>query len=143
MAWELSRIRRLWKDEEESAMTNVEKVEILIRDHPEGLDDDEIATLTSIQPRQQIHQICTRLAASGRIRRESVEKPGKRRKIHNFPADTSQPIFPIRPAAQASSNGSPWSVRLHALVAATGRNEVDLLDEALRDLAMKVLKASA
>src|SRR5437867_1369215 len=92
-------IRRFWKGRENNTMTNVETVEKLIQEHPEGLDDDEIATMTGIQPRQQVHQICSRLDAAGRIRRESIEKPDKRRKIHNFP-----PGFPARPSVHESTN---------------------------------------
>jgi hypothetical protein len=65
--------------------TNKEDVFDLIQKHPEGLDDDDISAMTGITPRQQVQQLCNRLAASNCIRRESVEKPGKRRKLHNFP----------------------------------------------------------
>ena len=64
-------------------MTNKEEIFDLINKHPEGLDDDDIAELTGIQPRQQVQQLCNQLADSKRIRRRSVEKAGKRRKIHN------------------------------------------------------------
>jgi hypothetical protein len=69
--------------------TNKEDVFELIQKHPEGLDDDDISAITGITPRQQVQQLCNRLAANNRIRRESVEKPGKRRKIHNFPVQGS------------------------------------------------------
>src|SRR5438874_13663149 len=100
-------------------MTNLEKVLKVIRDRPDGLDDDEIAEITGIQPRQQIHQICSRLAGRGSIRRESIEKPGKRRKIHNFPlAPSSDSAFP----SEVSLSSEPtWRRRLRALVAATAR----------------------
>jgi hypothetical protein len=124
-------------------MTNIETVEKMIRGHPEGIDDDEIALNTGIQPRQQIHQICSRLAAAGKIRRESIEKSGKRRKIHNFPG--SSPLAGKSTEGASSGAGSPpsWHRRLQALVAATAKGEDDLLNEALKDLALKVLKAGA
>src|SRR5947207_9056440 len=89
--------------------TNKEEIYNLIRNHPEGLDDDDISKITGIEPRQQVQQLCTQLASVKRIRRElrtellhlqqlctqlasvkrirreSVVKAGKRRKIHNFP----------------------------------------------------------
>ena len=116
-------------------MTNKEEIYDLIQKHPEGLDDDDISKLTGIEPRQQVQQLCTQLASVKRIRRESVDKAGKRRKIHNFPSEES-----ITPSVtRAASNTENWRRRLSALVAATGREETDLLEEALELMGMKVL----
>jgi len=121
-------------------MTNKEEIFELIANHPEGLDDDDIAEMTGIQPRQQVQQLCNQLADSKRISRHSVGKVGKRRKIHNFPAaGLSEPV-------RASNEGPPsenWQRRLAALVAATGRSETDLLEESVQLLAMKVLRADS
>lgn len=121
-------------------MTNKEEIFELIANHPEGLDDDDIAEMTGIQPRQQVQQLCNQLADSKRISRHSVGKVGKRRKIHNFPAaGLPEPV-------RASNEGSPsenWQRRLAALVAATGRSETDLLEESVQLLAMKVLRADS
>ena len=117
-------------------MTNKEQVFDLIQEHPEGLDDDDISKLTGIKPRQQIQQLCNQLAASNRIQRQSVEKVGKRRKIHNFPSERGAP----RAFAGKDHKKEPWRRRLSALVAATGKGEAELLDEALHLLALKVLK---
>jgi hypothetical protein len=119
--------------------TNKEEVFDVIQRHPEGLDDDDISAITGITPRQQVQQLCNRLAASGRIRRESVEKPGKRRKIHNFPIESGDTG---RLMTGEESEGSTWRRRLSALVAATGEPEPDLLDEALSLLAVKVLSVA-
>jgi hypothetical protein len=122
-------------------MTNKEEIFDLINSHPEGLDDDDIAHITGIQPRQQVQQLCNQLADSKRILRHSVGKAGKRRKIHNFPASAER-----EDTIASSSTGSTgpqtenWRRRLSALIAATGRTEADLLDEALQLLAMKVLR---
>jgi hypothetical protein len=116
-------------------MTNKEEIFDLIKDHPEGLDDDDIAQLTGIQPRQQVQTICNQLANSRRIRRESTEKVGKRRKIHNFPVEQNS-----MPRQEGSSDAENWRRRLSALVAATGRTENDLLEESLQLLAMRVLR---
>src|SRR5689334_24164993 len=105
--------------DEENHMTNLETVEKMIREHPEGIDDDEIASNTGIQPRQQIHQICSRLAAAGKIRRESIEKPGKRRKIHNFPGSSPLPDKSTEGASNRPGSPPLWQRRLQALVAAT------------------------
>jgi hypothetical protein len=63
-------------------MTNKEEIFDLISNHPEGLDDDDIAEMTGIQPRQQVQQLCNQLADSKRIRkalcgkeREAAEDP--------------------------------------------------------------------
>lgn len=115
-------------------MTNSQKVLELIRKTPDGLDDDEISNLTGITPRQQVYQICSRLGYAGRIRRESVEKPGKRKKIHNFPIDEGSQN------SRQPEHSQKWKQRLSALMAATGSSEDELLDEALRNLAFRVLK---
>ena len=122
-------------------MTNMEENFDLIANHPEGLDDDDIARMTGIQPRQQVQQLCNQLADSKRILRQSVGKAGKRRKIHNFPAG----IESEAPFASTASPETPppmetWQRRLAALVAATGRTEADLLEESVQLLAMKVLR---
>jgi hypothetical protein len=118
-------------------VTNKEEIFDLLQSHPEGLDDDDITQITGIQSRQQVQQLCNQLANSKRIRRQSVEKAGKRRKIHNFPLELA-----------ASTKSDPtdrenWRRRLSALVAATNREEADLLDEGLQLLAMKILKDSS
>jgi len=117
-------------------MTNKEEIFDLIKHHPEGLDDDDIAEMTGIQPRQQVQQLCNQLADSQRIHRHSVGKTGKRRKIHNFPRTESGDALP----PSADSRPESWRRRLAALVAATGRDENDLLEESIQLLAMKVLR---
>jgi len=117
-------------------MTNKEEIYDLIKNHPEGLDDDDIAEMTGIQPRQQVQQLCNQLADSQRIHRHSVGKAGKRRKIHNFPRTESGEALP----PSADSHTENWRRRLAALVAATGRDETDLLEESIQLLAMKVLR---
>jgi hypothetical protein len=119
-------------------VTNKEEIFDLITNHPEGLDDDDIAQITGIQPRQQVQQLCNQLADSKRIRRQSVGKAGKRRKIHNFPTSASEDG--AIPAPPPDSAGENWRRRLAALVAATGRTEADLLEESVQLLAMKVLR---
>ena len=121
-------------------MTNADTLLALISEHPEGLDDDEISDKTGIRPRQQVYYICTRLAAEGRIRRVSVQAPGKRRKIHNFPAGATLPPASVPQSSPVTMEGASWRRRLSMLVAATGREDLELLDEALLDLARKLLR---
>jgi len=121
-------------------VTNADTLLTLIGKHPEGLDDDEISEKTGIKPRQQVYYICTRLAAEGRIRRVSVQAPGKRRKIHNFPAGATLPPSSVPQSGTVNTEGASWRRRLSMLVAATGREDVELLDEALLDLAKKLLR---
>src|SRR5688572_26390154 len=98
-------------------VTNKEEIFDLIKGHPEGLDDDDISEMTGIQPRQQVQQLCNQLADSRRIRRRTVEKAGKRRKIHNFPVEATE-----RAAGSVThSEDENWKRRVSALVAATGR----------------------
>ena len=121
-------------------MTNADTLLSLIAQHPEGLDDDEISEKTGITPRQQVYYICTRLASEGRIRRVSVQTPGKRRKIHNFPAGATLPPSSVPQGRTVTTEEASWRKRLSMLVAATGRDDVELLDEALLDLARKLLR---
>ncbi len=121
-------------------MTNADTLLALIGKHPEGLDDDEISEKTDIKPRQQVYYLCTRLAAEGRIRRVSVQTPGKRRKIHNFPAGATLPPSSVPQSGTVTTEAASWRRRLSMLVAATGRKDVELLDEALLDLARKLLR---
>ena len=122
-------------------MTNKEEIFDLLQGHPEGLDDDDITKLTGIQSRQQVQQLCNQLANSKRIRRQSVEKTGKRRKIHNFPHDAAADA--ALQLNKVEAEREQWHRRLSALVAATNRPESELLDEALKLLAMKIIKDSA
>ena len=121
-------------------MTNKEEIFDLIQKHPEGLDDDDISKMTGIEPRQQVQQLCNQLASVKRIRRESTDKAGKRRKIHNFPVADDD--VPASVTAVRGSSHENWRRRLSALVAATGRDEADLLEEALQLLGRKVLGES-
>jgi len=129
-------------------MTNKEEIYGLLQAHPEGLDDDDITEMTGIQSRQQVQWLCSQLANSKRIRRHSVEKVGKRRKIHNFPLEVSASTEPS-PSEDSPSKvyraaeRKDWQRRLSALVAATNRPEADLLDEALQLLALKILQNSS
>jgi hypothetical protein len=93
--------------------------------------------MTGIQPRQQVQQLCNQLADLKRIRRYSVGKTGKRRKIHNFPTKEADAV--LNPSV-TGSKPQDWRRRLAALVAATDRTEEDLLEESVRLLAMKVLR---
>ena len=122
-------------------MTNKEEIFDLLQGHPEGLDDDDITKMTGIRSRQQVQQLCNQLANSKRIRRQSVEKTGKRRKIHNFPHDAATEA--ALDSKKVDSDREQWQRRLSALVAATNRSESELLDEGLRLLAIKILKESA
>ena len=119
---------------------NKEEIFDLIQSHPEGLDDDDISEMTGIEPRQQVQQLCNQLASVRRIRRESTDKAGKRRKIHNFPVADDD--VPASVTAIRGSSHENWRRRLSALVAASGRDEADLLEEALQLLGMKVLGES-
>ena len=120
-------------------MTNKDRIADLIKKHPEGLDDDDLSKMTGIKPRQQVQQLCSQLASEKRILRQSVTKPGKRRKVHNFPLDSAHFLASADTDAVASTEG--WRRWLAALVGATGRTESDLLEEALQSLALKVLGA--
>lgn len=123
-------------------MTRKDEVQALIEQNRAGLDDDEIAEMLNMSNRQQIHQICTQLATIGEIQRASIIKPGKRRKIHNFPKDVSLPEAAIAATSvkPGDTQAKPWRRRLAMLIAATGRSEDELLDDALAALATRILR---
>jgi hypothetical protein len=60
---------------------NRERVLALILQHPEGLDDDEIASMLGFRQRQQANQRCRQLSAEGLVERRRVGG-----KIRNFPS---------------------------------------------------------
>jgi len=121
-------------------MGHIDKVIAVIEKNPLGLDDDEISEKTGIVPRQQVHQLCSKLAAQGRIERRSVEKKGKRRKVHNFPLD-SEVV-----SAGRTVTGTPelavrsWERRLAALEAVTSLSRDEILDRALTEFGKKILR---
>lgn len=119
--------------------TNRERVLECIRHHPEGIDDDQVSEKADVKPRQQVYQIANRLAAEGLIDRLSVVKPGKRRKIHNFPANSDN-LSAEKMEGRDGHEIPRWKKRLAALVAATGKNEAEILDEALEGFAHDLLK---
>jgi DNA-binding GntR family transcriptional regulator len=54
-------------------MTNAERVEAYLRDHPgEWLDEDELGVILDID-RHQINQLCRKLEAQQRLRRERID----------------------------------------------------------------------
>jgi hypothetical protein len=57
-----------------------------LHDHPEGVDDDELAAALQLKYRQQANARCRELAARGLIARRQING-----KIHNFPIRNEQP----------------------------------------------------
>jgi hypothetical protein len=75
-------------------MTNAERIVAVLRDTP-GLDDDELSSMTGILPRQQVNQICRRLATAGIVLRAK-----RRGKTVNFIVDPALPNHNIRSSIQ-------------------------------------------
>lgn len=119
--------------------TNRERVLDCIRQHPEGIDDDQISLETGVSPRQQVYQIASLLSGEGLIKRISVVKPGKRKKIHNFPGDAEEQGSQVFSPGFTEAVPS-WKKRLAALVAATGKVEEEILDGALASYARAFLE---
>ncbi|MBK8961047.1 MAG: MarR family transcriptional regulator [Proteobacteria bacterium] len=70
-------------------MNNADRILALLGQHS-GLDDDELAKLAGISPRQQVNQICRRLAAAGLI----VRARGISGKISNALLPERAPVRP-------------------------------------------------
>jgi hypothetical protein len=61
-------------------MINADRILKFLMERDEGYDDDELSNKLRIYPRQQVNQICRRLASQNKIIRKRVEG-----KIKNFP----------------------------------------------------------
>lgn len=61
-------------------MPNADKILEFLREKDEGYDDDELSDKLKISPRQQVNQICNRLAHQNKIIRKRIEG-----KFKNFP----------------------------------------------------------
>ena len=57
---------------------NAERVIACLREHPTGLDDDEISSLLAIEPRQQLNSICRKLVVAGVVMRRPNADPTRR-----------------------------------------------------------------
>ncbi len=115
--------------------TNAERILELLRSVGEPLDDDEIAERLGIRPRQQVNQICNRLAAEGAIERVSLARPGKRRKIHNRIGQRPETVERM----DAPAHHARWRRTLRLLEAATGMDADTILDRALAAYARRLL----
>lgn len=71
--------------------------------HPEGIDDDELARALGLKQRQQANSRCRQLEAKGILERHQV-----RGKIHNFLVDTVHLSQPYREPENASDETKPW-----------------------------------
>lgn len=69
--------------------------------HPEGVDDDELARALNLKARQQANKRCRQLAAEGIVERRRV-----RGKIHNFLIDPEKALAP--PAQPEPTEDRPW-----------------------------------
>jgi len=92
-----------------TSATHAQRIMELLAQRP-GLDDDEIARVLGIEPRQTVNQICRRLAAGGALQRER----GAGGKIVNVPGNgnanmgepTSQAHVPERQKPAPTLPGS-------------------------------------
>ena len=73
-------------------MNNQERIAKFIQEFP-GRNDDEIAAVLRIQPRQTVNQICRALARAGKVER----RPGPSGKLANYPKLGGSPREVVRP----------------------------------------------
>lgn len=87
-----------------------ERILEYLADHPEGVDDDELAHALQLRARQQTNSRCRQMAAEGVVERRQVHG-----KIHNFLIAAGAP--PVQPSATPaapppvepeSSEDRPW-----------------------------------
>jgi hypothetical protein len=62
---------------EETNMTNKQKILDFFTNHQESYDDDQLSELLKIEPRQQVNSICKQLEKEGNLQRKLLTK------IHN------------------------------------------------------------
>lgn len=65
--------------------TQRERIVACLREHPEGMDDDQLASALAISPRQTVNQICRALVTTGIISR--TENPQTHKKSNRFIGD--------------------------------------------------------
>jgi hypothetical protein len=78
-----------------------DRILIYLRDHPEGVDDDELARALKLKARQQANSRCRQLADEGIVERRRV-----RGKIHNFLIAPEQVL--VAPATPEPVEDQPW-----------------------------------
>lgn len=103
------------------AVTIADDILVLLRDHPSGLDDDEIASLLHLSQRQAANQTCNKLASAGKLRRITVGG-----KIRNFLY--GQAPLPVRSPPVAEGGQSPdriwhWEGNVQASIVEDLRDE--------------------
>lgn len=75
--------------------THRERIVAYLRAHPEGADDDQLAAVLAIAPRQTVNQVCRALFAKGVITRD--ESPHTHKKVNHLVAGS-----PVAPQASVS-----------------------------------------
>ena len=81
-------------------MTVRDRIIAYLQSHPEGIDDDDLASILGLSARQQANIHCRQLAKDGLVSRKVVHG-----KIHNFWAGTSVAIQQQLPATAPSTHG--------------------------------------
>ncbi len=89
-------------------MTIKQRIISYLQNHPEGIDDDELARVLGLKARQQVNAHCRELEKEGLVIRRQVSG-----KIHNFWAgksvDIASPALPIPQNSQNSlSKSENW-----------------------------------
>lgn len=92
-----------------------ERILAHLRQHPEGVDDDELARALDLKARQQANAICRKLEQQGQVSRRRVEG-----KIHNFILESEVtapqasraepkpiPALPVESDSEVSASGLP------------------------------------
>jgi hypothetical protein len=99
----------------EPLLTNPERVRRALSASEHPLDDDELSAATGISPRNQVNQICNRLARDGRI----VREPGVNGKLVNRLVEVAEQVsqaLTAIPAAPPVSAGSSLEQRAAEVV---------------------------
>lgn len=71
-------------------MTVKQRIIACLQNHPEGIDDDELAKVLNLSARQQANSNCRQLEKDGLVIRKQVNG-----KIHNFLANKAASVTPI------------------------------------------------
>jgi hypothetical protein len=87
-------------------MTERERILELLKDHPEGLDDDVIAQRLGFGQRQQANSRCRDLQREGLLERRSIA--GKIRNILAGSAKSARSEVETVPAAFVGESAKPW-----------------------------------
>lgn len=83
-----------------------DRILALLAEHPEGLDDDDVAVRLKLARRQHANNACNALVTTGSIERRRVDGKLRNFSVGGSTAETSEPQ--VIPVASIAASTKPW-----------------------------------